>query len=267
MRRPAALALALALLLAPLAAVPRAAAAQSAGDYLIGPQDVLTIAVFDQPNLGGKYAVEIDGSFTFPLIGRVTAGGMTIRDFEADLKKKLADGFFRNPQVTVGIDQYRSQRVFVTGEVRTPGAYPLTGDMTLIEVLAKAGSTTPSASDELLVTRGGKTVETVKINLKELQTGATPTANITLRDGDTIYVARAELVYVFGQVRTPGSYAIKSDTTVLQALSLAGGVLPTGAMNRTRVIRVVNGEKKELRIEPTALVKPGDTIVVPERFF
>ena len=277
--------LALALLLSPLAA-SISTAAQSAGDYVIGPQDVLSIAVFDQPSLGGKYAVELDGSFTFPLIGRVTAGGMTIRHFEAELKKKLADGFFRNPQVTVGIDQYRSQRVFVTGEVRNPGAYSLTGDMTLIEVLAKAGSTTPAASDELLVVRGGKDAdpaiagaagaaappaadgrETLRINLRDLQSGAAPATNVALRDGDTIYVARAELVYVFGQVRTPGSYAVKSDTTVLQALSLAGGVLPTGAMNRTRVIRVVDGEKKELRVAPTALVKPGDTIVVPERFF
>jgi polysaccharide biosynthesis/export protein len=97
------------------------AAAQSGGDYVIGPQDVLSIAVFDSADLGGKYAVELDGTFTFPLIGRINAGGMTIRDFEADLKTRLADGFFRNPQVTVAVEQYRSQRVFVTGEVRNPG--------------------------------------------------------------------------------------------------------------------------------------------------
>src|SRR5678816_4504161 len=81
--------------------------AQSAGDYVIGPQDVLTIQVFDQADLGGKYAVETDGTFSFPLIGRITAGGMTLRNFEGELKKKLADGYFRNPQVTVAIEQYR----------------------------------------------------------------------------------------------------------------------------------------------------------------
>ena len=123
--------------------------AQSAGDYVIGPQDVLTIAVFDQTDLGGKFAVELDGSFTFPLIGRVKAGGLTIRDFEAQLKARLADGFFRNPQVTVAIEQYRSQRVFVTGEVRNPGSYALTGDMTLIEALARAGSTTNTPATKL----------------------------------------------------------------------------------------------------------------------
>ena len=95
--------------------------AQSAADYVVGPQDVLTIQVFDQPDLGGKYTVEADGTFTFPLIGRVKAGGLTLRGFEKRLKKRLADGFFKNPQVTVAVEQYRSQRVFVMGEVRSPG--------------------------------------------------------------------------------------------------------------------------------------------------
>ena len=258
------------------------AAAQSTVDYVIGPQDVLSITVFDQADLGGKYTVELDGSFTFPLVGRVQAGGLTIRGFESELKNRLADGYFKNPQITIGIEQYRSQRVFVTGEVRNPGAYALTGDMTLIEALAKAGSTTQSASDEAIVVRADKNAagpvtvgtgqdaagrETIRVNLKDLQSGTSGVQNVDLRDGDTIYIARAEQVYVFGQVKTPGSYPIKTDTTVLQALSLAGGVLPTGAMNRTKVMRTVNGEQKESRVELTDIVKPGDTLVVPERFF
>ncbi len=267
------------LLLALVLVLPRAAVSQSAGDYVIGPQDVLSITVFDQADLGGKYAVELDGSFTFPLIGRVQAGGTTIRNFEAQLKKKLADGFFKNPQVTVAIEQYRSQRVFVTGEVRSPGAYPLTGDMTLIEALAKAGSTTPNASEEAVVVRGTKGFEgpaaldaagdreILRFNLKDLQSGAGSVRNIDLRDGDTIYIARAELVYIFGEVKNPAAYPIKTDTTVLQALSLAGGVTPNGAINRTKIIRIVEGDKKEISVKLTAIVQPGDTIMVPERYF
>jgi polysaccharide export outer membrane protein len=266
--------LALTVLLAPTLAF-----AQSAGDYIIGPQDVLSIAVFDQPDLGGKYAVELDGGFTFPLIGRVTAGGLTTQQVEEALKKKLQDGYFKNPQVTVSVDQYRSQRVFVTGEVRNPGAYALTGDMTLIEAIAKAGSTLQTASDEVIVVRGGKDAtgaitpdaagnrDIQKFNLEDLQSGAESVKNITLKDGDTVYVAKADLVYVFGQVKNPAAYNMKSDTSVLQALSMAGGVTPNGAMNRTRIIRIVNGEKKELKAELTDIVQPGDTIMVPERFF
>lgn len=275
----------------------RDVAGQSVRDYVIGPEDVLAIAVFDQPDLNGKYAVELDGSFTFPLVGRVKAGGMTIRAFETELKARLSDGFFKDPQITVGIDQYRSRRVFVVGEVRNPGAYTLTGDMTLIEALAKAGSTTQNAHDEVLVVRGGEGSdqaaapdapgrESIRINLLDLQSGASGGRNINLRDGDTVFVARAEFVYVFGEVKAPGSYAIKSGTTVLQALSLAGGVTPNGALNRTQVIRGVDGEhgqtgdkqhqsqkqnqkqnQKPQRVQLTDVVRPGDTIMVPERFF
>jgi protein involved in polysaccharide export with SLBB domain len=190
--------------------------AQSMRDYVIGAQDVLSIAVFDQVDLGGKYSVELDGSFSFPLVGRVKAGGLTLRDLEIELTRKLADGFFRNPQVTVAVEQYRSQRVFVTGEVRSPGAYPLTGDMTLIEALAKAGSTTQFASDEVVVVRGGGdpgqapkltgsgAKDTIRVNLKNLQSGASSAQNLALRDGDTIYVSHAEEVFVYGQVKAPG---------------------------------------------------------------
>ena len=268
-----------ALLMVLTLSAPRVALTQSAGDYVIGAQDVLSIAVYDQTDIGGKYAVELDGSFTFPLVGRVQAGGLTIRNFEGELKKRLADGFFKNPQVTVAIEQYRSQRVFVTGEVRSPGAYPLTGDMTLIEALAKAGSTTSNASEEVVVVRGTKGVdgpiaidaagdkEILRFNLKDLQSGAAAVRNIDLRDGDTIYVARAELVYIFGEVKNPAAYPIKTDTTVLQALSLAGGVTPNGAINRTKIIRVVEGDKREISVKLTAIVQPGDTIMVPERYF
>ena len=252
--------------------------AQSAADYQIGPQDVLTIQVFDQADLGGKYTVETDGTFSFPLIGRVRAGGMTLRAFEGELKTKLADGYFRNPQVTVAVEQYRSQRVFVMGEVRAPGPVPLTGGMTLIEALSRAGSTQPTASGEVAVVRapqGAKGplmpnqetgTEVFRASIRALESGSL-SQNIDLRDGDTIFVPRAETAYVFGQVKNPGGYALQKDTTVLQALSLAGGVTENGAMNRVRIVRIVAGAKKELKVNLTDIVKPGDTIIVPERYF
>ena len=257
-------------------------AGQPSGEYLIGAQDVLTVTVWDSPDLTGKYTVETDGSFTFPLIGRIKAGGLTLRQLEAELRKKLADGYFKNPQVSVAVESYRSQRIFIVGEVRSPGTYPLTGDMTLIEAIARAGSTTPNASAEAVIVRApaGKAAQgptlpdqkkgaavTQRVNLRDLQSGAL-TQSIALRDGDTIYVPRAESIYVFGQVRTPGAYALQdAETTVLQALSLAGGVTDRGATNRIKIVRVVDGEKVELKVKLTDLVLPGDTIIVPEKYF
>jgi polysaccharide biosynthesis/export protein len=260
-------------ILALLAAAPFA---QSAADYTIGAQDVLTIQVFDQPDLGGKYAVEADGTFSFPLIGRIKAGGLTLRNFEIELTKKLADGYFRNPQVTVAVEQYRSQRVFVMGEVRQPGPVPLTGGMTLIEALSRAGSTLPSASGEVSVVRppqanqaatNGEHAEILRASIRDLEAGVLK-QNIALQDGDQIHVPRAESVYVFGQVKHPGAYPIQhKETTVLQALSLAGGTTENAALNRIDIRRVVDGEEKRIRVKLTDIVQPGDTIVVPERYF
>jgi polysaccharide export outer membrane protein len=166
------------------------------------------------------------------------------------------------------------------GEVRTPGTYPLSGDMSLIEALSRAGSTTPSASGNALIVHppAGKAaagpvlpnqdpaLEAVRVDLKELQSGAL-SQNVTLRDGDTIFVPRSESVYVFGQVKNPGAYAIQNDTTVLQALSLAGGVSDRGSTARVKIVRFVDGKKKELKARLSDPVHPGDTIIVPERFF
>jgi polysaccharide export outer membrane protein len=249
-------------------------------DYVIGPQDVLLIQVFDQPDLGGKYTVEADGTFSFPLIGRIKAGSLTLRGFERELKDRLADGFFRNPQVTVAVEQYRSQRVYVMGEVRQPGPVPLTGGMTLIEALARAGSMLPTSSGEVSIVRAPQgsaangpavpgtdaATEVFRASIGDLQSGSL-SQNIELHDGDTIFAPKAELVYVFGEVRNPGGYAVQKTTTVLQALSLAGGVTEHGAINRIQVMRIVKGVKTETRVKLNDLVHPEDTIIVPQRYF
>src|SRR5207249_5550109 len=118
-------------------------------------------------------------------IGRVKAGGLTLREVETELKRQLKDeGYFRNPQITVAVEQYKSQKIFVVGEVRIPGSYPLSGDMNLVEALARAGSTLPSASGEAVIVHpagqvSGPVLPTqdnaenvVRIDLKDLQNGS-----------------------------------------------------------------------------------------------
>lgn len=240
--------------------------AQTAGNYIIGANDVLMITVLDDPTLSGRYTVEADGEFTFPLIGRIKAGGLSTRDFETQLKKRLSPDYFKNPQVTVAVEQYRSQRVFVTGEVRQPGPVPLTGGMTLAEALVRAGSTLPSSSGEMAIVRE-KLKEPIRISIRDLETGQS-SQNIELQDGDQIYVLRAESLYVFGEVKSPGAYSMQTNMTVLQALSLAGGQTPNAALNRIKIVRLVNGKRVDIKkVKLTDLVRPGDTIVVPEKYF
>jgi len=271
--------------LAGFAAVGVRSTAQTAGDsavidYRVGPQDVLTITSYDQADLSGKFTVEADGTFTFPLIGRVKAGGLTLRALEESLKTRLKDeGFFRNPQVTVAVETYKSLKIYVIGEVRTPGPVPLSGDMSLVEAIARAGSTLPSASGEVIIvhpTTPGATgptlpsadaTNTERVDLLALQNGIAK-QNIVLRDGDTISVPKAETVYVTGQVKNPNAYALQQkNTTVLQALSLAGGVTDRGSMNRIKIIRIVKGDKKEIKAKLGDVVQPNDTILVNERLF
>jgi polysaccharide export outer membrane protein len=137
----------------------------------------------------------------------------------------------------------------------------------------------PTASGEAVIVHAGENAsgptmpvsddmkDLVRVNLRDLEKG-TVTSNAALRDGDTVFVPRAQSIYVFGQVKNPGAYAMQqTDTTVLQALSLAGGVTDRGTTSRIKIVRIVNGDKKELKVKLTDLVQPGDTVIVSERFF
>lgn len=258
--------------------VPAKGAPDSAetANYVVGPDDVLTVTVFNEPQLSGKFRVENDGQFDYPFLGRIKAGGTTVGEIAAAVKAKLADGYLRNPQVTVEVEQFRSQSVFVMGEVRSPGKYTLTGSVTLIEALAQAGSTTSGAGSDVLIlhpkgrVKGAPTLpeereaEVQRVSLRDLQTGKL-SQNVQIRDGDTIFVPRAERFFVTGQVRNPGAYVFEPNTTVLQAISMAGGVSDRGSNRRIRIIRVVDNKKQEFDANPTDLVQPGDTIMVRQR--
>ena len=255
--------------------------------YVLGPSDVLAITSYDEPSLTGEFTVETDRTFSYPLIGRVRAGGMTLRQVEAELRSRLTDGgFYKSPQIMVSVEEYRSKKIFVLGEVQAPGTYTLSGDLRLVEVLALAGSTLPTAGGEAVIVPAGSggmvadpsspggrsssstdTQPVTRVSLDDLQSGAF-SENIVLRDGDAIFVPRAQSIYLMGQVRNPGAYVLQnSDTTVLQGLSLAGGVTDRGASSRVEIVRIVDGKPKKMKVDLTDTVLPGDTIVVPQTRF
>jgi polysaccharide export outer membrane protein len=269
-----------AILLAGLIPVCSSPVLSQTTDYAIGDRDILSVTVWSQMDLSGKYTVDADGTLTFPLVGALKVQGLTVQQVATELRNRLKDGFFQDPQLTVSIDDYRSQRIFVMGQVRQPGSYPLSGGMTVIEALARAGSTTAEAAPEALIVRANQrdhaaqptlpddsnAAAITRVNVNDVQSGALA-SQVALRDGDTIFVPRAETVFVSGQVRSPGAYPIGKTTTVLQALTLAGGVTDRGATNRVRVIRTANGTREQVKVKLQDVLRPGDTVVVPERFF
>ena len=268
---------------APSVAQPGRYAGQPAADYKVGPNDVLAITVFDQPQLTGRYMVQADGSFTFPLLGRVSVGGLTMQAVENHVRDSLAKGYLKNPQVGVSVEEFRSQQVFIVGEVRQPGILQFTGSMTMIEALARAGATTDRAGIEAVIVRTpegasppdaaalararkGDDANVIRVNLETLQTGAL-TQNVTLQSGDTIFVPRAETVFVSGQVYRPGEYPIRAGMTVRQLLALAGGVTDRGSTRRIQIIRDTDGKETTISADQQDTVRGGDTILVRERFF
>jgi polysaccharide export outer membrane protein len=263
-----------------LVALFAAVGAEARQGYQIGQGDILKIAVWSQPELSGEFTVDVAGGITMPLIGAVKAQGQTIAQVEQAIRERLADGYLINPQVTIDVAQFKSQRVFVVGEVKAPGVVPLSGALSLIEALTRVGSLTEFAGGDLVVIRpqDGKEVtgpvlsgdpgarEILRVDIQQLQSRG-PTSNIDLRDGDTVVVPRAEMIFVNGQVNAPGRYTYERDMTILMAISKANGVNDLGSTKRVKIIRIVDGKRTDLKAELGDKVLPGDTVQVGNRWF
>jgi polysaccharide export outer membrane protein len=241
--------------------------------YLVGPQDLINITVYGEPNLSGRIRIDNDGSFPFQYLGRVKAEGLTTAQIEKVLRDRLADGYLRNPQLSVEVVEYRSQSVFVTGEVRLPNKYSLPGNSTLMDVLTLAGSVTSNAGNWVLITHERHGVKglgpavtaeyDLRVSLRDIQTGKAQ--NVQVQDGDTIFVPKSERVWVVGQVRNSGGIPYEEGMTVFEAISAAGGITEKGSANRIEIIRIENGQRKSMSAKPTDLVRPGDQVNVRSR--
>lgn len=246
-------------------------------DYRIGPEDVVRIAVYGHPDLTQTVAVQADGTFVFPLLGRVSAADLAPPELERRLADLLGRDYVREPQVAVSVQQYRSKVVFLVGEVARPGLYPLVGTRRLLEVLAKAGPMSASAGTEVVIVRsrsgearpvlpsevatggGGGAAEVIRVDLRAIQAGDLD-QNVPLLPRDTVFVPAAPRVFVSGRVPDPGGYPFAPGTTVRQAVGLAGG--SARSASRVRVLREVEGRAREVSVGLDDLVQAGDTVIV-----
>jgi len=245
----------------------------------IGPEDVLAITVYNQPDLTTRATVSPDGSFSYPLVGTVRAAGLSPQQLEKQLTAKLQQ-YLVKPQVTVTMEQFKSQQVNVAGEVKTPGTYPLRRESMLLEVLLQAGGVTANAGGDVLVLRApgraqgrGKEAgrdsqaeEIMRVNLEEVLAGKF-TQRVMLRGGDTVYIPERGNVYVSGEVLRPGRYPLEKDTTVMKAITLAGGFTPFAAKKSLRVKRVVDGSPRDFQAQMDDLLQTGDMLIVPTSLF
>lgn len=266
----------------PPAAAPSPSPTDAKAEYEIGPADILNVTVYGNDDLTQTVVVQSDGTFTFPLVGQVKASGHTPDALAAKLALLLGQRYIRKPQVTVVVREFKSKNVYIMGAVTRPGPYPMSGAMTLVEALARAGPLTPKAASEIIVVRppAGKGsgpvlpgapgvaagAQVIKVNLRDIEAGDL-SHNVALQPDDTVFVPEAPPVFVSGEVRNPGAYAYQPGLSVRQLVSMAGGLTPEGSMGRLRVVRKKAGKSKEMKIGVDDPIQPGDTLVIKRKLF
>lgn len=243
-------------------------------EYLIGEGDLLHITVYDNPDLTTDARVSGEGRISFPLIGEVAVSGLTTSDVQKKMAGLLQNGFIKNPQISVFISEYRSQKVTALGEFTKPGIIELRGNATLMEVISNAGGLTPNAGETVVIQRqvqktGSDKKEdlTITIDLNKLLSGGKTSENVIVVDGDSIYVPKAAFVYVSGEVKAPGAYKITKGLTVLRSITLAGGFTQKAWKGKTSIIRRTDKGETTIKASMEDFVMPDDVVMVPESFF
>jgi polysaccharide export outer membrane protein len=240
-------------------------------EYRLGAGDSIRISVFENPNLTLETRVGADGAITYPLIGRVAIGGATIAEAERTIATGLEAGnFIPQPQVTILLIQTRSSQVSVLGLVNRAGRFPLeTINTRVSEMLAIAGGIAPAGGDFAIVTgeRGGKPFRK-EVDIAALFLHGKADEDLVVAGGDVIYVHRAPMFYVYGEVNRPGSYRVERGMTVRQALAQGGGPTQRGTERNLRLYR--RGADNQLQTTHPKLddaVRPDDVLHVGESLF
>ena len=221
-------------------------------EYRVGAKDVLKITVWGHEDLSRPVVVSADGTFQFPLIGDVRVAGLTPGAIEALLRDLLGKDYLVNPQVSVSVQEYRSQRVFVLGEVEKPGTYAMTGQTTLLDVLSQAGGPGKNAGRQVVVVRfprsegpvtPGAAGQRDAARQPQAPSGRERGENIVLQNGDTVFVPKLTSFFVLGEVLRQGAYAMDKETTALEAVTLAGGFTDRAAPSGAKILRDEPGRR------------------------
>ncbi|WP_371861235.1 polysaccharide export protein EpsE [Pseudoduganella lutea] len=254
-----------------MAAVMLAGAAGVAtAQTILGAGDVIRISVYGSPDLGLETRVTNSGDITFPLVGQVKVGGLAVPEAEKKLGALLeSGGFVRKAQVNIIVTGAQSGLVSVLGNVNRPGRYPLEGKRTLMDLLAVAGGIGPDGGDSVsLIRKNGTDTTKETIDIIGMISSGQLSKDMELNPNDILYVERAPRFYIYGEVQRPGAFRIERSMTVLQALSVGGGLTPRGTERGIMIKRRDAGGKLQLvDAKHDDLVLPDDVVYVKESWF
>ena len=251
--------------------VNAASATAAPAEYRIGPGDVLRVVVFQNPDLSLETRLTDGGLVSYPLLGSLRLGGLTVTAAEKLIADGLRNGgFVKQPQVTLLLLQVRGNQVSVLGQVNRPGRYPIeAADMRLTDLLATAGGTAPTGADLVVVSgqRDGKTFR-AEVDLPTLFAPGGRDKDLLIVNGDTVWVDRQPIVYIYGEVQRPGAMRLEREMTLLQALATGGGLTGRGTEKGVRVHRrQADGSVKVMEPTMADKLREGDVVFVRESLF
>lgn len=244
--------------------------------YQIGPGDKIQIRIYKNPDLDTLTRVSAAGTVRIPLVGEVAVGGLAERDVEQRLAHLLeSGGYVNNPQVTVAVEEYESRQASVLGYVNRPGKYVISPrGSTVLDLLAMAGGVHAEGADTAYLTQRGKRgAATTEIDLVPILEQGDQRRNAQVADGDVLYVPPMRLFYVYGAVNRPGKYRLERGTTVMKALSVAGGLYvdnhrAQGSENNIQISRRnADGTSEMMSVSLDDTVQSDDVIRVKEKLF
>lgn len=240
-------------------------------DYRLGPGDSIKVQVYQSPDLTLEARVSESGVINYPLVGRIQIGGLTVPDAEARIAAALKkQRILKSPQVNINVQQVRGSQVAVLGQVQKPGRFPLEAmNARVSDMVAAAGGITPQGDDVVVVTgiRNRKPFRKT-VDTSALYSGRAGNDDILVQPGDTIYVSKAPVYYIYGEAQKPGYYRVERGMTVMQALAAGGGITPRGSNSRLQITRKTpDGHTVEIAPKLTDTVMAGDVLFVKESIF
>jgi polysaccharide biosynthesis/export protein len=259
--------------------------------YILGPNDEIVILAVDADEIANKpIRITTSGDINLPMVGRVHAAGMNVEQLEAEVNQRLSK-YIKEPHVAINVVQSKSQPVSVFGAVGSPGVVQLEGRKSLIEVLSMAGGLKADAGSRIKITRKGEwgaiplssaTTEgqysIAEVNIRSIEEATRPEDNIQILPFDVITVARAEVVYVMGQVRKSGGFMLndKRSISLIELMARAEGLSDGAAPKDAKVIRPVPGANRiEISVnlkdvldgkKPDMVLQPDDILYVPNSY-
>lgn len=247
------------------------ASTATAADYRLGSGDVVKITVFDHPELKLDTRVDEEGQINFPLVGAVPVAGETA----ATAQKRIAGalekgGFLKNAQVNLIVEKYRSQQVSVLGQVKNPGKYALEAPSTVTDLVAEAGGISLNGSDSIILIRrqASGQPQQVEIDTRAIYHDKQFAQDQQVRNGDVIFVPRAPVFYIYGEVHKPGAFRLERNMTVMQAVSVGGGITPRGTPRGIQIRRLSDdGKAVSARAALGDVIRSDDVVYVKESLF